>query len=58
MLRDCGQRRLFAEKRKRLQDLPRVHDLPWHELRNGESDYLDRPANVVEDPLHLNTRAE
>jgi hypothetical protein len=35
-----GGRRLLAEQRKSLQDLLQVHDLPWHELGNGESDYV------------------
>jgi hypothetical protein len=36
----AGGRRLLAEQRKSLQDLLQVHDLPWHELGNGESDYV------------------
>ena len=33
-----------------------MHDLSWDELGNGESDYLDRPVDIAEHPLHVNTR--
>ena len=52
----AGQRRLLTNEGEGSQDLLQVHDLSWDELGNSESDDLDRPADVAENPLHLKTR--
>jgi len=38
--RDRGRSPATRRAEESLQDLLQVHDLPWHELGNGESDYV------------------
>jgi hypothetical protein len=43
----------LPQQRKSSQDLLQVHDLAGNELGDGESDYLNRPADIAKDALHL-----